>query len=94
VILYKYVSFKTALEIIEHNSIAFSCIEDLNDPFECTALGFSDGEMSASMVTNAYRNRFSRNYVLLSLTREPLYTLMWAQYGDSHQCVAIGINVE
>jgi hypothetical protein len=94
VVLYKYVSFKTALDIIENNSIAFSCIEDLNDPFECTALGFSDGEMSASMVTNAYRNRFSRNYALLSLTREPLNPLMWAHYGDSHQGVAIGIDVE
>lgn len=93
-ILYKYVNFKTALEIIEHNSIAFSCLEDLNDPFECTALGFSDGEMSVSMVTNAYRNRFSRSYALLSLTREPLNSLMWAHYGDSHQGVAIGIDVE
>lgn len=93
-ILYKYVSFKTALEIVEHNSIAFSCIEDLNDPFECTALGFSDGEMSASLITNAYRNRFSRNYALLSLTREPLNALMWAHYGDSHQGIAIGIDVE
>jgi hypothetical protein len=46
------------------------------------------------MVTDAYRSRFSRNYALLSLTREPLNPLMWAHYGDSHQGVAIGINVE
>lgn len=93
-ILYKYVSLKTALEIIEHNSIGFSCVEDLNDPFECSALGFSDGELTVSLAVNAYRNRFSRNYALLSLTREPLNALMWAHYGDSHQGVAIGIDVE
>nr|WP_228050979.1 DUF2971 domain-containing protein [Pontibacterium sinense] len=87
-------SLQTAIDVVGDNSIGFSCIEDLNDPFECTAFGFTDGDMPASIVAGGYRNRFSRKYALLSLTRQPLNSLMWSHYGDSHQGVVVGIDVE
>ncbi|MBF4274772.1 DUF2971 domain-containing protein, partial [Vibrio anguillarum] len=34
------------------------------------------------------------NYGVLSLTRQPLNSLMWAHYGDEHQGVVIGIDVD
>ncbi|EDN56081.1 hypothetical protein VEx25_2057 [Vibrio antiquarius] len=90
-------SFKAARSIIENSSLGFSCLEDLNDPFECTSFGFedcSDSVITANTATNACKNRFSRNYGVLSLTRQPLNSLMWSHYGDEHQGVVIGIDVE
>lgn len=93
-ILYKYVSYRTALQIIESNTIGFSSIDDVNDPFECTYFNFYDADEENIRSLYGYKNRFSRHYVLLSLTRNPLNTLMWAHYGDSHQGVVIGIDCD
>lgn len=96
-ILYKYMSFEAAKAVIDNQSIGFSCIEDLNDPFECTAFGFtedSESKVTASIATKACRNGFSRNYGILSLTRQPLNSLMWSHYGDEHQGVVLGFDTD
>lgn len=90
-------SFEAAKAVIDNESIGFSCLEDLNDPFECTAFGFSDdnkSEVTANVATNACKNRFSRNYGVLSLTRQPLNSLMWSHYGDEHKGVVLGFDVD
>jgi len=90
-------SFNAAISVIENSSLGFSCLEDLNDPFECTAFGFeesNDSLITSRVTTGACKNRFSRNYGVLSLTRQPLNPLMWAHYGDEHQGVVIGIDVD
>ena len=93
-ILYKYVSFSSAVKIIKDGSLGFTCLEDLNDPFEGTNFGFSSlGDVSPQSATRGFRNNFSRRYALLSLTRNPLNPLMWSHYGDSHKGIVIGIDV-
>jgi hypothetical protein len=90
-------SFEAAKAVIDNTSIGFSCLEDLNDPFECTAFGFLDDDgskVTAKLATNACKNRFSRNYGVLSLTRQPLNSLMWSHYGDEHQGVVLGFDVD
>ena len=96
-ILYKYMSLRAAREVIDTQSLGFSCLEDLNDPFECTAFGFkdsSDSSVSVGIATDACRNRFSRKYGVLSLTRQPLNALMWSHYGDAHQGVVLGFDCD
>ena len=94
-ILYKYMSFKSACSIMDNNSIGFSCLEDLNDPFEGTAICFEESDdLSAKLQKNPHRNRLSRNYGVLSLTRNPLNSLMWSHYGDDHRGVVIGIDMK
>lgn len=94
-ILYKYVSFYSAIEILKNNSIGFTCVEDFNDPFECTNFGFSDAsDISPKIATNAYKSNLSRDYAVLSLTRNPLNSLMWSHYADSHTGVVIGIDAD
>jgi len=90
-------SLGAARKVIDTLSLGFSCLEDLNDPFEGTAFGFKDSgksTISASIATNACRNRFSRKYGVLSLTRQPLNALMWSHYGDSHQGVVLGFDCD
>ena len=93
-ILYKYVSFEAALTILKTKSLGFSHLEDFNDPFECTGLGLYDLEVPLCTAISAFRNRFSRNYIILSLTRTALNPLMWSHYADSYKGVVIGIDVK
>lgn len=96
-ILYKYTSFEVAKKILETSSIGFSCPKDLNDPFECTSFGFlknASYNNSISTIIDRYKDIFSRNYAILSLTKQPLNSLMWSHYGDSHQGVVIGIDIK
>jgi len=88
-------SFNSANSVIDNCSIGFSCLEDLNDPFECAALCFEESdELSSRLQFGAHRNRLSRKYGVLSLTRNPLNALMWAHYGDDHRGVVIGIDTD
>lgn len=96
-ILYKYVTFDTAKIILQNSSLSFSHLEDFNDPFECTGLGLydlSEPTMLLNLDRSAFKNRFSRNYVVLALTRNPLNALMWSHYCDSYSGVVIGIDTE
>lgn len=94
-ILYKYVSFSSAVKMIKGESVGFTCLEDLNDPFEGTNFGFSSlGDVKPQSATRVFKSNFSRRYALLSLTRNPLNPLMWSHYGDSHKGVVIGIDIE
>lgn len=93
-ILYKYVRFDDAIRILEEQTLAFSHLEDFNDPFECTGLGLYGLDVPLSIATNAFRNRFSRKYIILCLTRTALNPLMWSHYGDSYKGVVIGIDTE
>lgn len=85
-ILYKYVSFSSAQKIIETSTLGFSCLEDVNDSFEGRALKFKQNKNTSSIpdsvIIGAVKNRLSRNYEILSLTRQPLNPLMWAHYGN------------
>ena len=45
-ILYKYMSFDDALLTLNNRKLAFSHLEDFNDPFECTTLGLYDHVIS------------------------------------------------
>ncbi|MGR3099752.1 DUF2971 domain-containing protein [Vibrio vulnificus] len=92
-ILYKYVGFQAAISMIESATLGFSRALDLNDPFECTSICASDNHgMTDNLVVNAIKERLSAKFGVLSLTRQPLNSLMWAHYGQSHTGVVIGID--
>ena len=94
-ILYKYMSFLSAAQAIKNSTIGFSCIEDLNDPFEGAALCFEDSEeVPSSLQRSASFNRLSRKFGVLSLTRNPFNALMWSHYGDDHRGVVLGIDID
>ncbi|WP_172379485.1 DUF2971 domain-containing protein [Vibrio sp. Vb339] len=94
-ILYKYMSFQSASKVMNNSSIVFSCLEDLNDPFEGTAICFEESDtLTNKLQKNSHRSRLSRNYGVLSLTRNPLNPLMWSHYGDDHRGVVIGIDMK
>ncbi|MFA0648373.1 DUF2971 domain-containing protein, partial [Vibrio cyclitrophicus] len=94
-ILYKYVGFQAAISMIESSTLGFSRVLDLNDPFEGTSICALDNHgMTDNLVVNAIKERLSAKFGVLSLTRQPLNSLMWAHYGQSHTGVVIGIDCE
>lgn len=94
-ILYKYVSLSGARAMVDTSSLGFSRVNDLNDPFECSSLVFSeDSSLTSKQIAMGLKNRLSTKFGVLSLTRQPLNPLMWSHYGDSHKGVVIGIDVD
>lgn len=94
-ILYKYVGFQAAISMIESSTLGFSRVLDLNDPFECTSICAPDNHgMRDNLVVNAIKEHLSARFGVLSLTRQPLNSLMWSHYGQSHTGVVIGIDCE
>ncbi|WP_258186002.1 DUF2971 domain-containing protein [Vibrio splendidus] len=93
--LYKYMYFNSAVLMLKNLSLGFTGLEDLNDPFEGTNFGFSaTGSISPRNAVRVFKGHFSRKYAVSSLTRNPLNSLMWSHYGDSHRGVVIGIDAE
>lgn len=86
-------SFDDALLTLENGTIAFSHLEDFNDPFECTTLGLFDHVISKRNSNNVIQEKFSRKYLITCFTKQPLNSLMWAHYADSHNGVVLGIDV-
>ncbi|MFC0226112.1 DUF2971 domain-containing protein [Serratia aquatilis] len=93
--LYKYMSYGNFEKFIDSGCVVFSNAQKFNDVFEVSNY-FSENliiENESSFekwlrpITNI------SNSVILCLTRNPLNTLMWAHYADSHKGVVIGIDI-
>ena len=93
-ILYKYVGFDDALLTLENSTVAFSHLEDFNDPFECTTLGLYDHVISKKNSNDVIQQKFSRKYIISCFTKQPLNPLMWAHYADSHNGVVIAFDMD
>ena len=98
--LYKYVSLKSLMAILETNSLGFTCLSEFNDPFDRVILppvpasnaelDFpSARELRGKMKAMIYED----NYGALSLTRSPENKLMWAHYADEHRGAVIELDV-
>lgn len=97
-ILYKYVSHEAGMKILENNSVGFSQPSSFNDPFELEA-AYPSEDGSNPMDALFYdlqmcgkKNTWKRNTGILSLTRQPLNSLMWAHYGVNHTGMVVGID--
>ncbi|MDA3838264.1 MAG: DUF2971 domain-containing protein [Candidatus Delongbacteria bacterium] len=98
-ILYKYLTHDGAMKVLENNSIAFSIASDFNDPFETQAgYPFNSDDILEQQIGGFQRDVkrwvWTENSGVLSLTRNPSNSLMWAHYSDSHTGVVIGFDIE
>lgn len=89
-ILYKYMTLKTARKILSGSSIQFSSADTFNDPFE-TFAGSHPAE-EESVWGDTFRRMGVDGYRIICLTRDPLSPLMWAHYAESHRGVVLGID--
>lgn len=90
-VLYKYMTLKTARKILLGLNIQFSSADTFNDPFE-TFAGAHPGEKKSIWGDCFRRMDIHGGYRIICLTRDPLSPLMWAHYADSHKGVVLGID--
>lgn len=80
-ILYKYVDLCTGMKIVRNPSVKFTHPYDLNDPFEITSSFYeSEGHDYSHEKNHLNLHKLSTSYGVLSLSRAPLNSLMWAHY--------------
>ena len=98
-ILYKYVTGQVGREILDKNSIRFSQPKNFNDPFDSpfiitrSILEEATKDDKKKMSLRIKLACLRKNTGVLSLTRNPRNTLMWAHYAASHSGAVIGINM-
>jgi hypothetical protein len=83
------VNLETALKIILNPTVKFTQPFDLNDPFEITTLFYESNNRSYLSEENSSNYlTLSMSYGILSLSRTPLNSLMWAHYarGERMKC--------
>ncbi len=94
-ILYKYMSYENFEKFLDSGCIVFSSVNSFNDISEIInyfSSSLQDENISAfEKWLYSYSNM--SNSVVLCLTRNPLNTLMWAHYANSHKGVVIGIDI-
>lgn len=86
-ILYKYYSFNSGKSALESEKVGFRTPNHFNDPFEASVIegkSFTKDRIETTL----------NNVAILSLTRNPLNSLMWAHYGGEHTGFVIGYHVE
>lgn len=94
-ILYKYMSFKVAKQVLKNGTLQFSRCDRFNDPFDTPRYPRqAEHGFRGSLERITREVGWSQNTGLLCLTRTPTNPLMWAHYADSHNGVVIGIDVE
>lgn len=99
-ILYKCLSHKRAIEMLQTNEVCFTQPKHFNDPFEITAAcpvsksSNSTDRRFHNQLSSGKINMLKENYAVLSLTRSPLNPLMWAHYGQEHSGIVIVIGID
>lgn len=98
-ILYKYVSAKRAVDIITNRRVQFSLPKYFNDPFDRPLNPIARsldlwGHLMGPLRADIKSRIWETNSGILSLTRVPTNSLMWAHYADSHKGVVLGFDVE
>lgn len=86
-ILYKYYSFNSGKSALESERVGFRTPTHFNDPFEASVI-------EGKSFTKERIQKTLNNVAILSLTRNPLNSLMWAHYGHEHKGFVIGYEVE
>lgn len=103
-LLYKYAPFASRKKILETNTIGFSQPEFFNDPFDLPAYPVGEpvepiGETARKAYAESMPRFIEMNRAwaetsgILSLTRTPTNSLMWAHYAQSHEGLVLGIDV-
>lgn len=94
--LYKYTTLDAAVKIVENQQIHFARMSDFNDPFEGAFVDSPEDlkGFEADSYPFLLREGIINNFVILSLTRSPFNSLMWAHYGNAHSGCVIEIDVD
>lgn len=92
-ILYKYLSYSSAVRLLTSNTLSFSSYQNFNDPYELCCVSHGDNNVKNIIKMHDQISFWGQYSAILCLTRQPLNPLMWAHYADSHKGIVVGFDV-
>lgn len=88
-LVFKYKSVSSVIDLVrlcdifKNNKIYIPQLNELNDPLESTN-GYLDG------IKEEERERYFRDYRVLSLSADPFLPTLWAYYADNYKGICLG----
>ena len=90
--LYYLTELKWAEKILREGRFKLSTIAELNDPFEL--LGAAVGEKTARRAYQTLHSHWRQTIGILCTSRSWESPVMWAHYGNKHQGVCLGFDLD
>lgn len=89
--LFHFISEEHAFDTIRNQRLKLSQINDLNDPFELTAVELSDKEFRHEY--KAFKTEMAEKNGILCFSRAWESPLLWSHYANRHKGVALEFEV-
>jgi hypothetical protein len=90
--VYKFLSARYGLDNLAKRRLKLSTIDDLNDPFDQTAVDTT--HPSVEEVVEAYIRNFRGRHGILCFSRNWDNILLWSHYGASHTGICLGFDIQ
>lgn len=99
-LLFKYLDACGGLKMLENETLKFTLINNLNDPYDCFHMKplelrtqHNNSPVVVTGMEEAYNYIFSNSVGICSLCENPLNYLMWSYY-NQHKGVCLAIDME
>jgi hypothetical protein len=89
--VYHFLSKKWGLEALRNQRLKISRINELNDPFELSAITLSDKIYRKAV--NELKREWHKSKGLICFTRNWTNPLLWSHYANKHAGLCLGFNV-
>lgn len=90
-IVYHFISSKFALKVLRDRRLKISRINELNDPFQFCAEGYSDSDTQVKL--EAFKNQTNERYGVICFSKSYHDPVLWSHYADRHRGVALVFEI-
>lgn len=95
-LLYKYLDADGGIKMLENETLKFTLINNLNDPYDCfhiQPLVYNGNPKIVGGMEEAYNYSFGNSVGICSLSENPSEFLMWSYY-NQHKGVCMAIDMD
>lgn len=90
-IVYHFISSEFALRALRDRRLKIARINELNDPLQLCAAGFSDGDTQTKLET--FKNQANERYGVICFSKSYDDPVLWSHYTDGHRGVALVFEI-
>lgn len=90
-IVYHFISSEFALKALRDRRLIISRINELNDPFQFCAMGYSDNDTQAKLET--FKNQMNARNGVICFSGTYQDPVLWSHYADGHRGVVLVFEI-
>jgi hypothetical protein len=90
--LYKFYNAQYGIEAIKNGRIKVSTLSDLNDPFDCRSISFTDHEQRQNY--KEYLSEYMKEKGILCFSKSWSNPVLWSHYANSHKGLCLELEAE